>query len=403
MIEPLRKARIEPTLTSEAPEAEPTAVPATATPPPDAPPARADSAFAARRIQNRALVCLAILGCFYAAYLAAAVIVPIVFSVLASLTLAPLVRALGRLRIGRGLATLASIVLVVAVAAGLFALFRDPAQAVLERMPVAVEHVEHRVQELRRPLRAATKATETLMNLTENDPAKNAVRVVVPTPSPIGYVLKQLPTIVTSMIASVFLTFLFLLHGEDLLRKLIGLMPARESQRRLVAGTREAQFELSRYLLSISLINVCLGLATAAALGALGIDDPLLWGGVVALLNFAPYIGPATSAALLLLAGFADQTSTMQALEAPGIFLLLHLLESQLVTPHLVGRQLRLDPVVIFLALMIFGWLWGILGLLMAVPILACLKVLAQRLDGGQPWAALILATEAEAEAPPAP
>jgi predicted PurR-regulated permease PerM len=313
--------------------------------------------------------------------------------VLASLTLAPLVRLLGRVRIGRGIATLLVVVLVMAGAAGLFALLRDPAQALAERMPVALEHVEHRMQELRRPLRAATKATETIMNLAENDPAKNAVRVVVPTPSPIGYVLKQLPAIFTSMIASVFLIFLFLLHGEDLLHKLVRLMPAMEAKKGLVAGTREAQSELSRYLLSITLINTCLGLATAAGLFAIGMDDPLLWAGVVALLNFAPYIGPAASALLLLLAGFDDNTTTLQALAAPGIFLTLHMLESQLVTPHLVGRQLALDPVVIFLALMIFGWLWGILGLLMAVPILSCLKVLAQRIEGGEPWAALILAT----------
>jgi predicted PurR-regulated permease PerM len=215
--------------------------------------------------------------------------------------------------------------------------------------------------------------------------------VVADGPSALTDFLKAAPSVLISVFASVFLTFLLLLHGEHLLRKFVFLMPAWGDKRTFVVVTRAAQLELSRYLFTISVINFGLGLATAAALALLGVPDPLLWAGVVALLNYAPYLGPAISALLLLIAGFADHTSLVQALAAPGAFLALHLLEGQLITPLLVGRQLKLDPVVIFIALLTFGWIWGIVGLLLAVPLLACLKVLVERLPGGAPWARLLV------------
>jgi hypothetical protein len=193
------------------------------------------------------------------------------------------------------------------------------------------------------------------------------------------------PSILITAFASLFLTFLLLLHGHNVLRKFVYLMRSFGAKKAFVVATRQTQSELSRYLLTVSVINVCLGLVTAGVLWFLGMPDPLLWAGVIALLNFAPYLGPSIVCLLLLVAGFADQNSFPHALLAPSVFLLLHGLEGQLITPHLVGRQLALDPVVIFLGLLTFGWLWGITGLLMAVPILACVKVMAQYAPAARP------------------
>jgi predicted PurR-regulated permease PerM len=98
---------------------------------------------------------------------------------------------------------------------------------------------------------------------------------------------------------------------------------------------------------------------------------------VVAIFNFAPYIGPAITAFVLLIVGFGEFNTLPAALAVPGCFLLLHAIEGQLVTPLLCGRRLALDPVMIFIGLMVFGWMWGIVGLLMAVPMLACIRIVA--------------------------
>ena len=349
------------------------------------------SLVAVIRRRNRLLtiVTLALVG--YAAYAAKPLLVPIVFAVLVSLVLSPAVRALVALRFPRALATALVMVATIAAVVGLFVLLSDPAQEWLARAPTAIDRLDHAVQDLRRPLRAATKATETLMNLGESQPAKSTVRVAPESPNAINGLIKAVPSILITAFASLFLTFLLLLHGHSLLRKFVFLMRSFGAKRAVVVATRETQRELSRYLLTVSVINVCLGLLTAGALYLLGMPDPLLWAGVVALLNFAPYLGPSIVCLLLLLAGFADQGAFPQALAAPAIFLVLHGLEGQLITPHLVGRQLALDPVMIFLGLLTFGWLWGIPGLLMAVPILACVKVMAQHAPGGQTWARVLV------------
>ena len=131
---------------------------------------------------------------------------------------------------------------------------------------------------------------------------------------------------------------------------------------------------------TIAAINAGLGLLTAAALWLLGMDNALLWGGIAAILNFAPFVGPLVTVGLLIVAGFARFDTPLAALCVPGAFLALHLLEGQLLTPSIVGRRLALDPIMVFLALMLFGWLWGVAGLLLAMPLLSCIRIIAERI-----------------------
>jgi predicted PurR-regulated permease PerM len=124
----------------------------------------------------------------------------------------------------------------------------------------------------------------------------------------------------------------------------------------------------------------------------LGVDDPLLWGGVVAVLNFAPFIGPMLAVMVLVVVGFSRFETPLAALSVPGVFLGLHLIEGQLVTPLIVGRRLSLDPVMVFLALMLFGWLWGVAGLLLAMPLLTCVRIVAERIPAWSTLAKLLAA-----------
>jgi predicted PurR-regulated permease PerM len=149
---------------------------------------------------------------------------------------------------------------------------------------------------------------------------------------------------------------------------------------------------MSRYVLTISAINVLVGLALAGALYWLGVpgDEALLWGTMAALLNYAPYVGPLIGILVMLLMGFVAFDDLWQSVLPAAIYLGLHTLEGQLVTPIVLGARMALSPLVLILALMVFGWLWGIVGLLLAVPMLVCVKIVLARLEGMDGWARLL-------------
>jgi predicted PurR-regulated permease PerM len=122
----------------------------------------------------------------------------------------------------------------------------------------------------------------------------------------------------------------------------------------------------------------------------LGVPNPLLWGGVAALLNYAPYVGPLMMLIVLTVVGFGSFDSVPQALMLPGFFLVLNILEGQLFTPLTLGRRLALDPIMVFLGLVTLGWLWGIAGVLLALPMLTCIRILAERVTGWEVLAKLL-------------
>ena len=343
------------------------------------------------RISRAWLFAAAVLAAGYTAYLARSLLIPLVLSVMLALLLAPAVRGLTALRLPRALASALVVLAMVAAAGGALSAFAEPAQSWVRRAPEIAERLGEQLRSWGRPLAAASEATERVMQLGQPPAGAAPVPVVISDQGPLLALAQSAPYVVMSVIASVFLIFLLLARGEALLRKCLSLLPQFGQRRNFLAGTRELQREFSRYLLTISAINAALGAATGLALLALGMPDPLLWGGVVALLNFAPYLGPSLAALILVIVGYAEQAVlAVHALIPAAVYLLLHGFESQLVTPLLVGRRLALDPVVIFVALMVFGWLWGMIGLLIAVPLLTCVRVSTQRLWPGQPWLRLL-------------
>lgn len=325
----------------------------------------------------------------YTCALADAIVVPVVIAILLGLILAPFVRLLERWHVARAIGSLFAVVMLIALlGATLFAL-ATPAREWMARMPRALAHMETAMRELRRPFQAASDATRELGKLTDIA-GERSMRVVDATPDLLAQLASSAPIMLASIVVTIFLTFLFLLHGDALLRKFVTLAPHLRAKRDLVLATRQAQHELSLYMITITLINVGLGLATAAALHLMQMPDPLLWGGVAAVLNFAPFLGPLLTAAALTVAGFAEFASPASALAAPGVFLGLHLIEGQVITPHLVGRRLALDPVMVFLALVVLGWIWGATGLLIAVPLMSCAKIIAERMPDGSALATLL-------------
>lgn len=360
--------------------------------PAEAPPqAEAEVANVTPQLGSRLLVAIVTLLTLYTCAIAEAVVVPILVAILFGLMLAPPVRLLERWHVARVVGSLAVVLLTIGIVGATMTALATPAREWMQRMPRAIGRIESVARDLRRPFQAATEATREIGKLASGeDGSSKAMRVVDASPSAFAQALSAAPAVLAGVLITVLLTFLFLLHGGDLLRKFVTLAPHLRAKRDLVEATRQAQSELSMYVLTITLINAGLGLATAAVLWMLHVPDPLLWGGIAAILNYAPFIGPLVTAAALLVVGFTESATPALALAPPAAFLGLHLVEGQLITPHLVGRRLALDPVMVFLAMLVLGWMWGVAGLLLAVPLMTCAKIIAERLDGGEVLAILL-------------
>lgn len=340
------------------------------------------------RLRNRLLASVLILLLLYTFAIAKTLIVPILLAVLLSLMLSPAVRWLCRWHLPRALASLLVLLTFLSVLVVALGALAGPMQTFFAKAPQGLQRIEQSVSQWRKPIDDASRqAGQSLAQMGDSPSASTAI---VQAPGFMSRLVAIMPLLLAGVAVVVFLTFLLLLYGDAILRKLVTLLPDYRSRRRLIESTRHTQHQLSSYVLAISAINVGLGLFMAAVLYLLGVEDPLLWGGLVAVLNFAPYVGPLVGAVLLTLAGFAQFADPGHALMLPLAFLLIQSLEGQLLTPMILGRHMSLDPVMVFLSLLLLGWLWGVVGVLIAVPLLTCLRICAEQVRGWYPLARLL-------------
>lgn len=178
----------------------------------------------------------------------------------------------------------------------------------------------------------------------------------------------------------------FLIHGNSLYRNLVAAMPKYSQKRNFVVIGRAIQFQISRYVFLITIINALLGLATALVLMVLGVQDPFLWGALAMLFNYIPYIGPFAVTILLTFVGFTEFGSGMEALKLPVVFMILNNLECQFLTPMVLGKKFKVNPLIVVLWLLVVGWMWGVTGMILAVPLLVSVKVLVSQLEGMRHW-----------------
>jgi len=203
-------------------------------------------------------------------------------------------------------------------------------------------------------------------------------------------VLADTPLFLAQCLVCIILAIFLLVYGPGVYRTAMEVVPWLQDKVATVKLVGDTQRELSRYILYISLINAGLGMTTAAVLWLLRFEDPLLWGSMVALLNFAPYVGTIFSLSVLSMAGVAQYGLEWEAFLPALAFFFLDTLESQLITPTVLGRSMRMNPLVIMVWLMVWGWLWGIAGVLIAVPLLVCIKLILSRSGEFDPWLKLI-------------
>ncbi|HYC48470.1 MAG TPA: AI-2E family transporter [Burkholderiales bacterium] len=320
---------------------------------------------------------LFILALFYTFYFARSLLLPVVLALLLSLILYPAVRALKRARLPEPIAAaLIVATLTGTLAAGLYQLF-EPASEWMAKMPKVAEQAERKLATLRRSMEQMSKAAEKVEALTAVDrpSAKRPQQVVAKPPSLVSRVWGGTQSIIASAAATLVLLFFLLASGDLFMRKLVRVLPTLTDKKTAVAVARQIQTAIGRYLFTITCINFGLGLATAGVLQLIGMPNALLWGVMVALFNYVPYIGPAVSGTILTVVAFITFDDLSDVLLVPLVYFTLEIIEGQFVTPILTGRTLTLNPLMIFLSMLLWGWLWGVVGALMAVPILMTLKI----------------------------
>lgn len=332
---------------------------------------------------SRALVLLAVLAFFFTLYFAKALFLPVVLALLLSFLLAPVMRLLHRIHVPTSLgAALIVISLFSGVGWGAYAL-HEPAAEWLQKAPVVFHQLERKLYPIKQKVEQVTEAAEQVDKITSVEgragdrPIKVAERGIkdILYENAVGFVFGTLSVL--------FLLYFLLSWGHVLLAKTAGLFPGNRN--RVVELAHVVEVEVSTYLFTVALINTGLAVVVSIAMYLLGMPNAVLWGVLAGVLNFIPYLGSLTTGIILTAAAALTFDPVGRALLVPATYFIIQTLEGQVLTPLVLGRRLALNPLMVFSSIVFWFWLWGIPGALMGVPILATVKLIADRVDGLAP------------------
>jgi predicted PurR-regulated permease PerM len=340
-------------------------------------------------------IVLMVLGTIAFLYFARPLVLPVVLACVAGMTLKPLIRWSSCCHIPPPFsAAVVLCFLVAAVGVGFFQLGR-PASMWINEAPQHMTELRQRVLKLFPRAARFSAAAAAVNDLGATDAEKAAEQEKTPTlevkeSRGTSSILNWTGTLLVGLGETLVLVYLLLASGDLFLQKLVRVMPTLSDKKRAVEISHEIQQNISNYLFSVSLINLGLGVVVSGGLYFMGVPNAAMWGMVVAVLNFVPYFGPVAGVLLLAAVGLLAYDTLWQGLLPPAWYLLLHLLETNLITPVLLGRRFTLNPVVIFVSLIFWMWLWGVPGALLSVPILVSIKVISDRVPAMSPVSELL-------------
>ncbi len=344
-------------------------------------------------IRSLALTGLFLLAVFYTIYFVRSLLLPIVLALLLSYLLRPVVRALAKIKISPLLgAALLLLTLVGGIGYGA-SFLAVPVRGWIEKAPYSLETLQQRLRPFKKPMEQVAQASGAIENLTSPvaTPAKQQTPTVEVKQHPVADgIMVGAPEFIISALTMLILLYFLLAYDGVFLAKVIKLMPTLSDKKRAVSIAHEIEAQVSRYLFTVTLINCCLGLAVGTTVGLLGLPNPLMWGALVAVLNFVPYLGALTGIILMTLGATLSFNNFSYALIFPACYLFLATMEGNFITPFVMGRSLTLNPVLVLLSLTFWGWMWGIVGVILAVPILAAFKIFCSHIDSMEPLAEFI-------------
>ena len=361
-------------------------------------------------VRSIALTILAVLGLFFLLRYAQEVFLPVALAILIAYALDPLVTALARLRIPRALAA-ATVVLGLIAGTGIGCyLLRHQAISVIDALPDAAEKVRLKLRELRESPDGATTALGKIQNAAKeiektaadaagtNRPApqRGITKVQIDEPSShateyLWWGSLGLLQAAGQAVMVAFLVFFLLAAGDLFKRKLVRIIGSKLSEKRITLEViNEINRQIERFLLIQVVTSALVGACTTAALWAFGVHQPVVWGIAAGIFNTIPYFGAILVTAGLAVVALLQFGSATVALQVAGTALAITSLEGFILTPTLMGRAARINGVAMFLSLLFWSWLWGVVGMIVAVPLMMVIKSICERIESLQPLGELL-------------
>ncbi len=359
-------------------------------------------------IHSVSLIVLAVFATLFVLQWAKVVLIPVMLGVLASYALSPMVNWMEQKGVPRWLGSAVLLLALVGAAGSVAYSLSDQATKLMEALPVAaqkfrqavrthdgasanaletVQKAAAQIEQAAQESGAATVAASAPASGSAAGASRGPMRVVVEQP---GFNIREylwtgtlgVVAFLSQATVVVFLTYFLMLSGDTFRRKLIKLAGPRLSSKKVtLQALHEITGQIQRYLQVQLLIGALVGVLTWLALLAIGLDNPAVWGVAAGVLNLVPYAGALVVAGGSGMVGFLQFGSLNMALAVAGASLSIHMVVGNLLTPWLTSRTSRISPVAVFVGLLAWGWLWGLWGLLLGVPILMIVKSVCDRVE----------------------
>ncbi|WP_175517569.1 AI-2E family transporter [Planctomicrobium piriforme] len=342
--------------------------------------------------ESIALTILAGLAILVALYQTRAIMLPVTLAVLLALTLRPVLRKLHKLgipdNVGAGLIIAGLLAVVLLGVVNLI----GPAREWIGDMPANIAKLQEKLHSVSGQFKYLSEMNSQMQKMASGGSGDRPLAVEISQPALSANValISNTGNFIGAIMLVIGLTFFFLAFGDSMLNNLLRVLDTYSEKKRTVELVYDVEKGVASYLFLVTVINVGLGIATAIALWLLGVPNAALWGVMAAAFNYIPVFGAIAGVLIVAVVSLLSFDSVVYAAIPPLVFLALTTFESNLITPPLLGRSMSLNPILVFLSLIFWGWIWGIGGAFLAVPLLAVTKLTCERFERTKPIAILI-------------
>jgi predicted PurR-regulated permease PerM len=322
-----------------------------------------------------AIVGLFLLAVFYTFYFAREIFLPVTLAWILNMLLRPILNFLRRCHIPEAIGAGILLIGIVGIFAAGLVLVSEPASAWLSKAPQMIEEATDRIHDALRPAESIRQAASKVEKFSVTAPQEdNTPKVELKKPSLMNTMLSKTTRFIMLVGETIVLLYFLMASGDLLMLKTIQALPRFKDKKRAVEIANEMQQQVSRYLGAVSIVNVIEGTVIGIGLAIVGMPNPVLWGALAALVNYVPYLGAMFCVACITVVSLVTFESLGHALLAPAIYVFINVSDN-FISPLVIGRRLVLNPLIVFLAVLFWGWIWGIVGVLIAVPLTMAFKI----------------------------